>query len=356
MKKSDLGFLNQICRYPAIDWITDNHDQVLKKGISEVAKLVAETLEHVKSIIGKDTDVAKAVDRMAKDIRLSSYERFPDAADKTADTASCIALAVSAWLIEKLPSVRSTDIAMNLFGRAADIDSAYYDSHDFMSILEDYDDEAETFINDFMNSDEEAFGEEIKEEDDFPKETYTNKYNNNFATGSNNIILQDAKIKIDKIEANGLGDLNSKLREKVKEATDKKRDDKLTPPPPAKPLTKDERIRHAFEVIVNEGLLKHKGDLALIKKAMEEKPIEMFFTLDEFIAYLKELQKNGLCIDSIPAKTTISRLLGKIGEKGTDGFYTFSDNCGRNEAQRRNNVMKRFLSAFNDIPKSTVAN
>lgn len=129
------------------------------------------------------------------------------------------------------------------------------------------------------------------------------------------------------------------------EVKDHENEDKQMSTP--KPLTKDERVKHAIEVIDSEGLLKQKGDLAFVKKAMEEKQIDMCFTLDGFIDYLKELCKKGLDIE-VPGKTTISRQLNKIDVKDSDGYYTFNDHCDRNESFRRNGLMKRFLSAYND--------
>lgn len=341
-----MDFLNKVCRYPAIDWITDNRSQVLKNGAAGVARLVAEALRQVKSDLGKDTDAAKAADRLAKDVRLSSYSRFPNVSDKVADTASCIALAVAAWLVEKLPSVRATDMAMNLFGRAADMDGEYYDRHDFMSILDDYDDEGEAFINDFVDSDDDAFEEETTEEDDAPKETYTNKYSNNFEAGSNPIVLQDAKIKIDHFEANGIGDLNSKIREKVKEATNKSKVDNHQQEEAGSPLMdRDERVKAAIKVVQSDPQFRFDGDWAWIKKVMEDKPIDEKRSAGKFNEYM-----SGLGAMHMPSKSTINRNITKISLK-KNGFYEFSDTSDHDEIQRRNNIMKEFVAAFTKYKK-----
>lgn len=347
MKKSDMDFLNKISFDSTIDWITDNHSQVLKNGVSEVAKLVAETLRQVKSILDKDTDVTKSVDKIAKIIRLSSYEHFPNAKDNVADTASCIALAVSAWLVEKLSSIRSTDIAMNLFGKAADLDKTFYDSHDFMSILEEYDDEAEAFINNFMDSDEDGFTEEIKKEDDSPKETYTNKYNNNFEKGSNPIILQDAKIE--KIEINGSEKLHSKItkmvRDKIENDNGNNNSETLEQTDSApREHTKDEKLSHAIKVLEASKEFKNKSDYAWIFRALVKEGIlsEGTSTPD----FMKTMKEDGS--KKIPASpTSINRFLTTIDNDDKVGDFTFTDTTIPNEIQRRNNVMKIFIAAYN---------
>lgn len=333
MRKSDIDFITRVCHYPSLDWVTANiaSFRQLQNADQNIAGMVSEILASVKSMLGKDISARKVADRISGDTRLSAYKRFDYAPNKVADTASCIALAVSAWLVEKLQSVRSTDIAMNLFGRAADIDSAYYDSHDFMSILEDYDDEAETFINDFMDSDEDAFGEEIKEEDDSPKETYTNKYNNNFEVGSNPIILQDAKIE--KIEINGTEELHSKITKMVKEKV-------------GTPLqhTRDEKFAHAIKVLEASKEFQNKSDYAWVFRALIKNDIipEETSTPD----FMKTMNDNGA--KKLPASpTSINRFLAAIDNDDKVGEFTFTDTIDSTEIQRRNNVLKIFIAAYN---------
>lgn len=130
----------------AIDWLLDNPN--LADGENDLANLLSFALSGIKKSYENDEALTeKAVSRISSDTKLMSRKMFASIGFTTADTASCIVLSTAAWLMFHLRKSKATEYAMLIFGKAADMSPEYYDSHNFLELLSDYEDEAMRIID-----------------------------------------------------------------------------------------------------------------------------------------------------------------------------------------------------------------
>ena len=100
--------------------------------------------------------------------------------------------------------------------------------------------------------------------------------------------------------------------------------------------------RTAFDTLLEEKAIRRPRDYAWIMLAMDQEAIddfEGFRSHQDYIDYLKEIG-----VDGVPSRTTLFNM-----ENMTMGDYpdwTFLDEPSPNEALRRKNLVKLFLSAY----------
>lgn len=103
-----------------------------------------------------------------------------------------------------------------------------------------------------------------------------------------------------------------------------------------------ERARLALRIVMDEGLIRFKGDYAYIYKLIDKghvKGLAKFESTKSFHKFLKEMG-----VMDLPGCSTIDDAYKKI-----DGQYpnwTFTDTNDPGKMIRRINVARRFLSAF----------
>ena len=101
----------------------------------------------------------------------------------------------------------------------------------------------------------------------------------------------------------------------------------------------DERLKQAIHLMEQEHLINKMYDYAWIKVAMESIDGMPFFrSAQSFVDYLIEVIQP----EKLPSESSISKMMntprGKLFE------WTFSDNPDKGEAQRRNNIVRRFFN------------
>jgi len=104
-----------------------------------------------------------------------------------------------------------------------------------------------------------------------------------------------------------------------------------------------DRARLALRIVIDEGLIRHKGDYAYINKLIDEgkvKNLYMFESSKTFRCFLEELG-----VEILPGCTTVDEAYRRVD--GEFPNWTFTDTKDPGKVIRRINVAKRFLSAFN---------
>ena len=108
------------------------------------------------------------------------------------------------------------------------------------------------------------------------------------------------------------------------------------------PLSPDERIKRALDVMKEENVIKNSYDYAFVMQIMKETDeLPNFDSPQSFLTYLKDLGMKEL-----PSEDSLKK---KISAKfGKHPSWTFTDSKGKDatEAKRRNNVASRFLSIY----------
>ncbi len=101
----------------------------------------------------------------------------------------------------------------------------------------------------------------------------------------------------------------------------------------------DERLKQAVHLMEQEHLINKRYDYAWIKVAMESIDGMPFFkSAQSFVDYLVEVVQP----EKLPSESSISKMMstprGKLFE------WTLYDNPDKGEAQRRNNIVRRFFN------------
>lgn len=178
----------------AIDWLMENPK--IDGGETVIENLLAATLSSIKKTYKSDkSEVEKSVSRISSDIRLTCRQLFADRNFVTADTACCIVLATSAWLVFHLRKSVATEYAMLLFGKAADIAPEYYDSHDFLELLGDYEENAIGIMTDILADDNNAKVLRLTNKKTELEESKRPIYNINCETGSSPSFYNDSTFR-----------------------------------------------------------------------------------------------------------------------------------------------------------------
>ena len=103
-----------------------------------------------------------------------------------------------------------------------------------------------------------------------------------------------------------------------------------------------ERARLALRIVMDEGLIRFKGDYAYINKLIDEnkvKGLHMFESSKTFRLFLEQMG-----VEKLPGCTTIDDAYKII--EGNFPNWTFTDTNDPGKMIRRINVARRFLSAF----------
>ena len=103
-----------------------------------------------------------------------------------------------------------------------------------------------------------------------------------------------------------------------------------------------ERARLALRIVMDEGLIRFKGDYAYINKLIDEnkvKGMHMFESSKTFRLFLEQMG-----VEKLPGCTTIDDAYKII--EGNFPNWTFTDTNDPGKMIRRINVARRFLSAF----------
>ena len=104
-----------------------------------------------------------------------------------------------------------------------------------------------------------------------------------------------------------------------------------------------EQSRRALRIVMEEGIIKHKGDYAYINKVIDENKVKGMHMFDSSKTFRLFLEQMG--VENLPGCTTIDETYRRIN--GEYPNWTFADTKDPGKALRRINVAKRFLSAFN---------
>ena len=104
----------------------------------------------------------------------------------------------------------------------------------------------------------------------------------------------------------------------------------------------DKCFHEAVSELRKDKVFRRKGEYGYIMLALNDNVTKGFFFYSpiEYLDYLKELG-----IDRIPSKSTMYNTINNVS--GHYPNWTFSDNPDNFERLRRNNIIVRFLSAFN---------
>ncbi len=103
-----------------------------------------------------------------------------------------------------------------------------------------------------------------------------------------------------------------------------------------------DRARLALRIVIDEGLIKHKGDYAYINKLIDENRVKGLHMFESFKTFRLFLEQIG--VEELPGCTTIDEAYKKID--GEFPNWTFNDTKDPGKTIRRINVARRFLSAF----------
>lgn len=106
--------------------------------------------------------------------------------------------------------------------------------------------------------------------------------------------------------------------------------------------TVEVRIKRAMEILLAEKVIKNAYDHAFVFQLMNEsKELPDFLSAQSYLDYMQ-----GLGFVNFPSKDTIEKKVSATF--GSYPSWTFNDNKGQDatETIRRNNVAKRFISAF----------
>lgn len=149
MKEKEL--LDKVTHVVAVNWIIENVQ--IKDAERFMADTVRQTLARaVDSLLNDDADLSVIADEMARDVLLNCRIQFAEKGKTVASSVACIVLISTAWLVFQLHKVAATELAMRLFGNAADDDGTYYDSMDFMTLLSPYEKDGGKVMAEFMES------------------------------------------------------------------------------------------------------------------------------------------------------------------------------------------------------------
>lgn len=104
----------------------------------------------------------------------------------------------------------------------------------------------------------------------------------------------------------------------------------------------DKCFHEALLEIRRDRVLRTRGDYAYIMLAVNDRAVDglYFYTPLDYIDYMAQLG-----IDNLPGKSIIYDTAKKVGKHYPN--WSFSDKPDNNERLRRNNIVVRFVSAFN---------
>ena len=106
--------------------------------------------------------------------------------------------------------------------------------------------------------------------------------------------------------------------------------------------TVDSCVAIAIREMQQYGAFRFPGYYTFIMMAANEGLVAgmpFFYSVQEFVDYLKQLE-----IDGLPGRSTIYDTISKVS--GRYPNWTFNDHPKAVEEMRRNNIVKQFLSAF----------
>ena len=106
--------------------------------------------------------------------------------------------------------------------------------------------------------------------------------------------------------------------------------------------TLDKCFHEALMEIRRDRVLRTRGDYAYIMLALNDHVVDGFYFYSplDFLDYMLQLG-----IDCLPGKSIIYDTVKKVGKHYPN--WSFSDKPDMNERLRRNNIVVRFVSAFN---------
>jgi hypothetical protein len=109
----------------------------------------------------------------------------------------------------------------------------------------------------------------------------------------------------------------------------------------------DKCFAEAISVLRRDKVFRTKGDYGYIMLAVNEGALKglFFYSPADFINYLKELG-----FDQLPVISTLYNINNKVSGRYPNLEYT--DHPDSKERLRRNNIVARFLSAFNRAKRS----
>lgn len=106
------------------------------------------------------------------------------------------------------------------------------------------------------------------------------------------------------------------------------------------PGGKEEKVRCAISTLMQEKLIKYKYDWTWVILAMQDKKIDIHFDSDDkSLEYLRQMGAQEL-----PNRSGVSTHMSATRINGDE--WQFDDTTDRKETIRRNNIGKRFISAF----------
>jgi len=104
----------------------------------------------------------------------------------------------------------------------------------------------------------------------------------------------------------------------------------------------DQCFHAAISELHEDGVFRTKGDYGYIMLAVNDEAVKglFFYSPLDYRSYLKELG-----FDDLPGQSTLYDTCKKVG--GRYPKWDFSDRPDNKERLRRNNIVVRFVSAFN---------
>lgn len=102
----------------------------------------------------------------------------------------------------------------------------------------------------------------------------------------------------------------------------------------------EQRVKKAILAVSHDSNFLHLYDWSWVRIAMADNRVGIrFSTNDTFLSFL-----HGHGINQLPNRSVLSRYMSKAVR--TNDGYTFTDTIDRTETIRRNNIIRRFISAY----------
>lgn len=134
----------------ATDWLVANPK--VNQAEELLASLTEKEAAQAMQSLQADIPASQAAKKLRDDARLELRTPLADCEPQAAQTAACIVLTMTAWLVSQIRNnVSATELAMHLFGLAADLDGEYYDSCGFIEKFSYYEKDAERVLTDIGN-------------------------------------------------------------------------------------------------------------------------------------------------------------------------------------------------------------
>lgn len=102
----------------------------------------------------------------------------------------------------------------------------------------------------------------------------------------------------------------------------------------------DERVRKALEAVEEDNNFRHLYDWAWVRVAMMDERVDINFdSSDDFIDYLRRMG-----VTNLPCRSALNKKIKLVRVKGDS--YNYTDTNDHVETTRRNNIARRFISAY----------